>query len=467
MCILIEAKALGPIKQAKIQLRPLTVLVGPNNTGKTWLAYAIAAAFDTVGQSLLVSSLESMSRARLARSFPELAVFLDTIRQEGIAKLDMAELAINHALDYANRAARQVVRHFDTLIDSEAVDTIGASLRVSQIDVSPQRLRERALELQIHRSLGKQESVSLNKDRGDSMLWVATDSSLEDVRGSGLVRSQVMIHVLTFLELLHFRRVHFLPTERAALHPFAQTIARLSTIGRPQLEFAPGKEPLRLRMPFATDQFLEDYSEMLVNTEVSKKSDAASRRRVSELARVLEERVLRGTIEVPQEGSEGAGEVLYRFAADVAPIELQVSSSMVKELAALVMYVRSRIGPRDLLVIDEPEMNLHPEAQLRLMEFLAMLVSSGVHILMTTHSPYMVDHLANLMKAARATDREATAAKFLLQDPRAFVAQNDVSVYLVERGTASSILRDDGLIDWGTFGHWSEYVSNLYFDIGE
>ena len=33
----IEVKNFGPIEQAKIDLRPLTVLVGPSNTGKTYL----------------------------------------------------------------------------------------------------------------------------------------------------------------------------------------------------------------------------------------------------------------------------------------------------------------------------------------------------------------------------------------------------------------------------------------------
>ena len=31
----------GPIKRAEIEVRPLTVFIGPNNTGKTYVAYFV------------------------------------------------------------------------------------------------------------------------------------------------------------------------------------------------------------------------------------------------------------------------------------------------------------------------------------------------------------------------------------------------------------------------------------------
>ena len=37
-----------------------------------------------------------------------------------------------------------------------------------------------------------------------------------------------------------------------------------------------------------------------------------------------------------------------------------------------------------MIVIDEPEMNLHPEAQAQLMELLTMLVNCGLNVLITT-----------------------------------------------------------------------------------
>ncbi len=40
--MIVEVENLGPIRKGKVELKPLTVFIGPNNTGKTYLAYLIS-----------------------------------------------------------------------------------------------------------------------------------------------------------------------------------------------------------------------------------------------------------------------------------------------------------------------------------------------------------------------------------------------------------------------------------------
>jgi predicted ATPase len=47
--MLIKMHNIGPIREAEIELRPLTVFVGPNNTGKTWAAYLISGILGPFG----------------------------------------------------------------------------------------------------------------------------------------------------------------------------------------------------------------------------------------------------------------------------------------------------------------------------------------------------------------------------------------------------------------------------------
>jgi len=63
---------------------------------------------------------------------------------------------------------------------------------------------------------------------------------------------------------------------------------------------------------------------------------------------------------------------------------------MVKELAPLVLYLHYLVAPNDWIIIDEPEMNLHPTVQIEFIEFLAMLVNAGLQVLITTQSPYIL-----------------------------------------------------------------------------
>ena len=88
-------------------------------------------------------------------------------------------------------------------------------------------------------------------------------------------------------------------------------------------------------------------------------------------------------------------------------IEMHLTSSMVKELAGLVLYLKYLANENDLLIIDEPEMNLHPEAQVKLLEILTMAVNRGLKVLITTHSPYIVDYLCNLMEGYEVKEKNS------------------------------------------------------------
>ena len=99
---------------------------------------------------------------------------------------------------------------------------------------------------------------------------------------------------------------------------------------------------------------------------------------------------------------------------------------------------------------------------MEIIEFLAMLVNAGLHVLITTHSPYIVDHLANLMQAAKHDDKEPIDKLFYLEQRNAFIPQAQVSIYLFEEGTAKNIVDEDGIIDWSTFGHVSSDVSSMF-----
>ena len=70
---------------------------------------------------------------------------------------------------------------------------------------------------------------------------------------------------------------------------------------------------------------------------------------------------------------------------------------MVTELAPIVLVLRHHARSGDLLIIDEPEAHLHPEAQQKMAAALAFMVRSGLRVLITTHSHYMVEQLGNFV----------------------------------------------------------------------
>ena len=73
------------------------------------------------------------------------------------------------------------------------------------------------------------------------------------------------------------------------------------------------------------------------------------------------------------------------------------SSSAVRSLLDIGFYLEHIAKKGDLLIIDEPELNLHPENQRCIARLLAKLVNYGIKVFITTHSDYIVKELNTLI----------------------------------------------------------------------
>lgn len=95
------------------------------------------------------------------------------------------------------------------------------------------------------------------------------------------------------------------------------------------------------------------------------------------------------------------GQLAYRPRKKVKQPELVVplyiASSSVKSLFLVDMYVNHVARENQILIIDEPELNLHPDNQVKFARLIARLVNAGVKVLLTTHSDYIVREINNLV----------------------------------------------------------------------
>jgi hypothetical protein len=179
------------------------------------------------------------------------------------------------------------------------------------------------------------------------------------------------------------------------------------------------------------------------------------------LVRALETDILNGEVDFSTSEPDSGRDIIFHPQSCTSPLEISLASSMVKELAPLVFHLRYFAQPNELLIIDEPEMNLHPIAQVQILELLSMLANAGLNVLITTHSPYILDHLGNLMQAHQHSDKESIKDEFYLKDCSAFIDENKVSAHLIDKGT----LRDafDEELEGDTFGDVSSRLTKIYF----
>jgi len=98
--------------------------------------------------------------------------------------------------------------------------------------------------------------------------------------------------------------------------------------------------------------------------------------------------ILDTTIET--EEISGTNQVKARFQNGNAPVRPKNIGSGISYLASiLIICLSAKIG--QVIIIENPEIHLHPKAQAKLGEFLAFVASKGVQIIIETHN----DHLIN------------------------------------------------------------------------
>lgn len=95
---------------------------------------------------------------------------------------------------------------------------------------------------------------------------------------------------------------------------------------------------------------------------------------------------------------------------------------------------------------DEPEAHLHPTAQISLLESIAYLARKNLRFVLTTHSPYVIYALNNFLMAQQVIDSGADLPSQLLADTA--LSKNQISAYrFTNEGNVESILdQETGLI---------------------
>ncbi|MFM7441251.1 MAG: AAA family ATPase, partial [Snowella sp.] len=63
----IKFQNLGSIKKAELDLRPLTVIIGPNNSNKTYIAYSIYGLWTRLNKSFLYAMITRATREELLK----------------------------------------------------------------------------------------------------------------------------------------------------------------------------------------------------------------------------------------------------------------------------------------------------------------------------------------------------------------------------------------------------------------
>lgn len=460
----------GPLEKAEIEIRPLTIFVGPNNAGKTWTAYALASIF---GPTTFLPYAEAYIQGNVQNIYETLENVIDQTVKQGAATFDLVQFANDYEEIYFNNIARHQQGSIAAFLSTELATF--KDYRVSiELGETKAKILEQILHLGFSREIigtEKTPVLSIRKTPRDKQVIIySTTNSFQDGTNveeisSILIRDFVVKVIFEIIHRAIYPFVYILPTERTTFiaHPPGYRLVERDEIpnqdisSQEKVKLAPGSVGYFLTM-MQTISELSGRAQRATNNDQIKK--------YLQLAQLLEDQILGGKLRYSQPDSDQYQdkEVLFQLPTGKR-LEVSVASSMVKELSPLLFCLRYLARPKELIIIDEPEMNLHPEAQVKLIELLSMLVNANINVLITTHSPYLIDHLTNLIKANDSENKELIKEEFYLKQADAFISKDKVSVYLFDQGRTRNAIDDEGLIELNTFGQVADRISEIYFTL--
>ena len=437
----LDVSNFGPIVQASVDLRPLTVFIGPSNTGKSYLAiliYALHRCFGGLrlrhggGFSERLGWWIDPTELRSAPTENEVRRNLHDWLLEALAAgsgslptlpgevVSYMRSSLEQVRSLGRDLEKQIERCFGVERSAELVRYYG-SATASQIGFRvPQNDAGRA---RYQLEFGKGECRFSGRISDIEPLEIGFPGILEErnewlrrFTTLGVIKSQDLQFLLESLTQTLFRSLvdplyqdaYYLPADRTGVMHSHQVV--VSTL----IQQATTAGLRRSRDVPMLSGVLADFLEQLV--EMSSGRVHSRHKTARELAGYLENKILMGDIRV--DGSvTGYPTFTYRPRDRKKDLPLMHASSMVSELAPVVLYLRHVVRSGNLLIIEEPESHLHPAMQAAFARELARAVRAGVRIVMTTHSEWFLEQIGNLASLSG-----------LPEDNRKGVIEEDVSL---------------------------------------
>ncbi|EAJ6872169.1 AAA family ATPase [Campylobacter coli] len=134
--------------------------------------------------------------------------------------------------------------------------------------------------------------------------------------------------------------------------------------------------------------------------------------------------------------------ILFQPKGTKTAYNVEIASSSVRSLLMLNYYILHQAQKGDILMIDEPELNLHPKNQILLARLFALLANAGIKIFITTHSDYIVRELSNCIMLSNLSDEAIQRLKNRCYSKECKLNNNNVKAYVAKNIKGKNTLEE-------------------------
>lgn len=342
---------IGTVKRADLVLEGLTVLAGPNGSGKTTVSKAIKSCLETIIEK------DKISRTYTRELFSsEILGFLRNFTER---------FELQRQRMYLPSTRREITKLYDSALQGnyESIETFLRRLTIDNFDQKNEENLISAIDL---------------IENFTSNIPSYTKELLDSEKN---YQAAPLNHIFKDLQ--------------AYVKKDGKIAVKSNLDGNPDslildVEFDDYKYFLNYK--FNKDDFFEDV--VLYDLDI----DNYSSHNIGKLnidnsimlpVAIKLEELIEGKIEKENDFSD------FTFKDKFGNIfDMEFVASGIRALAPFfVMVDEGRIRSNTILIIDEPETNLHPEWQVKFAQIITMLVDNGVTVLVSTHSPIFISAL--------------------------------------------------------------------------
>ena len=457
---------LGPIRKASIELGDLTIIAGHNNTGKTYLAYALYGLLKKTPEMIIAGEscqefFEDHFKKMAGLSVDKL---VDTLVADGRCEWKANDQSYSEA---QSKFVKSIENDFSKQYVFQIFAPPHNHLANTSLTI---QLPRRPFPDKLTRSVWTNTKISFEYDTNTMSVSLLGVRRIEDLPRVDRSSNQLPIRsALLFMYSLFLVnglsdgsfQPFILPSSRHSAPLFYKEVDYVNNqvVRRhSQLELTQENEPIQDTDPreFISQHHMPildnvDFTRSMTRiAEMYENTPWTSPRRNTErvnLHRYIEE--IMGGRYLSKNGQ-------VRFVSNTGSkfdIPLHSASSSVWELSGLYFLLAYPVFHESsrLLIIDEPESHLDTENQIQVARLLARLANSGIKILITTHSDYIVKEINNLIMLNNDfEDKEEVYERHGYQHGDG-LSPDQTRAYIADRGTLKPCKINDIGIDMPVF----------------
>ena len=398
----------GKIKSAEIEGSPLTLFVGDNNSGKSYLM-ALLWGIQNLGVSELISSVlrEETKLEHELIGWIRAQVALACEQGEHIAQVCEIEKELQALLQEGLRQNKDnLVKKIFNSSDVKIKDLQIELKDLDKISLTFTKLKDR---------WGSEELDSLRIKNNTGTEYTIKLSEIEWGYQNNLIICMILSLAME-ISIGEVNGIHeniYLPAARTGFMLTKDIINKAGrnaafNIGVQQEEMSPFIRPI--------NQFLDVMNDLSF--------DSKGDRGAAAIAEYLENYMAEGTVEMSTLPNK---EVLYVPAGQEKGIPLRIVSAVVTEISPLILILKHKKRVKGLFY-EEPEMCLHPQLQQKIARVICQLASAGVKMTLTTHSDIILQHINNMIRLSERQDAERICSE-LGYDSGDLLKAEEVKVY--------------------------------------